>query len=105
MSRVRGRRVAFLKVPALGSGARTGIDKPRSVYLRPRSTVVPDQLDGKRPTGGCGARKARVRHASTRSRQPVKLDYFRVADCSGPTVLLAQIDHVERGHFLSMGVL
>ena len=38
LSRARGRRVACLKVPALGSGARTAIDTPRSVYLRPRST-------------------------------------------------------------------
>src|ERR1035438_8387727 len=38
LSRARGRRVACLKVPALGSGGRTAIDTPRSVYLRPRST-------------------------------------------------------------------
>ena len=43
-------------------------------------TNVFASLDIKRPTCGCGAPKARVRHTSTRRRQPVKLDYFRVAD-------------------------
>src|SRR5664280_2474603 len=46
------------------------------VYLRPRSTVVPDQLDGKRPTLSCDLRHV-VRSQSAVWRLFAQVDFRR----------------------------